>query len=81
VVIRFYNTLGAKAGPDASNLDEIQFRSGSDRMDAPPPLFTGDKLMDWPGGYDFDGYMMIKQTQPLPMTVVAIMPQVHTFDR
>lgn len=80
-VIRFYNTLGAKAGPDANNLDEIQFRSGSDRMDAPPPLFTGDKLVEWPSGYDFDGYMMVKQTQPLPMTVVAMMPQVHTFDR
>lgn len=80
-VIRFYNTLGAKAGPDANNLDEIQFRSGSDRMDAPPPLFSGDKLVEWPSGYDFDGYMMVKQTQPLPMTVVAMMPQVHTFDR
>ena len=80
-VIRFYNTLGAKAGPDANTLDEINFRTGSDRMDAPPPLFTGDKLMEWPGGYDFDGYAMVKQVQPLPMTVVAIMPQVHTFDR
>ena len=80
-VVRFYNTLGAKAGPDASTLDELQFRSASDPMDQPPPLFTGDKLMDWPGGYDFDGYVMVKQVQPLPMTVVALMPQVTTFDR
>jgi len=81
VVIRFYNTLGAKAGPDETRLDQIEFRSGSDLMDKAPPLFTGDKLMDWPGGYDFDGYVMVVQDQPLPMTVVAIMPQVHTFDR
>lgn len=81
VVIRFYNTLGAKAGPDANNLDTIEFRTGSDPMDSAPPLFTGDKLVEWPGGYDFDGYCMVKQTQPLPMTVVAIMPQVTTFDR
>jgi len=80
-VIRFYNTLGAEAGPDASTLDEIQFRSPSAPMDSPPPLFTGDKLIEWPGGYDFDGYVMVKQVQPLPMTVVAIMPQVTTFDR
>ena len=80
-VIRFVNTLGAKAGPDASTLDTIEFRSGSNPMDAPPPLFTGDKLIEWPGGYDFDGYCMVRQTQPLPMTVVAIMPQVMTFDR
>ena len=37
--------------------------------------------MEWPDGYTFDGFVMIQQTQPLPMTIVAIMPQVHTFDR
>lgn len=81
VVVRFLNTLGAKAGPDASTLDTMEFRNGSDPMDAPPPLFTGDKLIEWPGDYDFDGYCMVRQAQPLPMTVVAIMPQLHTFDR
>lgn len=81
LVLRFLNTLGCKAGPDLNTLDEIPFRTGSDPMDAPPPLFTGDKLMEWPGDYDFDGYMVVRQEQPLPMTVVAIMPQVHTFDR
>jgi len=82
VVFRFYNTLGAKVGPDETMLDTIEFRTGSDLMDQAPPLFTGDKgPVDWPGGYDFDGFIMVKQDQPLPMTVVAIMPQVHTFDR
>lgn len=81
VVVRFYNTLGGFAGPDESSLDEIQFRRGSDPMNQAPPLFTGDKLIEWPDGYTFDGFVMIQQTQPLPMTIVAIMPQVHTFDR
>lgn len=81
VVIRFYNTLGAKYGPDANTLDEINFRSGSDHMDAPPPLFTGDKLVEWPDGYNFEGYVMVRQEQPMPQTVIAIMPQVTTFDR
>lgn len=82
VTFRFYNTLGAKVGPDETMLDRIEFRTGSDLMDQAPPLFTGDKgPVDWPGGYDFDGFIMVKQDQPLPMTVVAIMPQVHTFDR
>jgi hypothetical protein len=80
-VIRFYNTLGAKAGPNETLLDTIEFRTGSNLMDQAPPLFTGDKLLDWSGGYDFDGYLTVKQDQPLPMTVIAIMPQVHTFDR
>ena len=78
---RFYNTLGAKAGPSADHLDELEFRFGSSLMDAPPPLYTGDMLLEWPSGYDFDGYIMIRQDQPLPMTLVAIMPQLETFDR
>ena len=81
MVIRFLATVGAKAGPDVDHLDEIQFRSGSALMDAPVPLFTGDKIMEWPGGYDFDGYMIVEQDQPLPMTVVALMPQLQTQDR
>lgn len=81
VVVRFFNTLGAKAGPDADHLDTIVFRTGSDPMDKAPPLFTGDKLVEWPDGYNFDGYIYIRQDQPLPMTVISIMPQVTTFDR
>ena len=81
VIIRFLATLGAKAGPDENTLDEIQFRRGSDPMDAPPPVFTGDKEVEWPNGYDTDGFVVIKQEQPLPMTVVAIMPQLHTQDK
>jgi hypothetical protein len=81
VVVRFLATLGAKAGPDTGTLDQIEFRGGSDPMNQPPPLFTGDKLVEWPGGYDFDGYVTVVQDQPLPMTVIAIMPQVNTQDR
>ena len=81
MVIRFLATVGAVAGPDENNLDRIQFRTGSDSMDQSVPLFTGDKLMEWPSGYDFDGYVVIKQNQPLPMTIVAIMAQLHTQDR
>lgn len=81
VIIRFLATIGAKAGPDENTLDEIQFRRGSDPMNAPPPVFTGDKEVEWPNGYDTDGFVVIKQEQPLPMTVVAIMPQLHTQDK
>lgn len=81
VVTRFLNTLGAWVGPTTSSMDEVQFRFGSAPMDSPPPLFSGDKLIEFRGDYDFDGYMTIQQRQPLPMTVVAIMPQLHTFDR
>lgn len=80
-VFRFLSTVGAKAGDAENNLDEIQFRRPSDPMDQAIQPFTGDKLVEWPGSYDFDGYLIVKQDQPLPMTVLAIMPQVLTQDR
>lgn len=79
-VIRFHQTLGAQFGPNAQALDRIEFRSGLDLMDTPPPLFDGDKLVDWPGDYETEGRMTIIQDEPLPMTVLAVFPQVHTQD-
>jgi len=81
VVVRFLATVGAQAGVNPADLDEIQFRSPSVPMDQAVPPFTGDKMVEWPGSYDFDGYMFISQPQPLPMTIVALMPQVITQDR
>lgn len=79
--VRFFNTLGAKAGPSLSSLDTILFRTGSDEMDSAPAIFTGDKQVPWPSGYETDAHLVIVQDQPLPMTVVGIFPQVVTQDR
>jgi hypothetical protein len=80
VTIRFLNTLNALAGPAEDKLDRVTFRRGSDLMGSAPPLFTGDKRLPWPSGYETEGRMVIKQDQPLPITVVAIMPVVNTMD-
>lgn len=80
VTFRFIDTLGAKAGPSDDRMDTIQFRRGSDPMDSAPPIFSGDKKIPWPNGYDTDGYIMLKQDQPLPITVVAIMPDMTTYN-
>lgn len=80
-IIRFLYTLGGKAGRDEATADRIEFRTGSDPMDSAPPIFSGDKEVPWPAGYETEGRIMIIQDQPLPMTVAAIMPQVSTSDR
>lgn len=80
VTFRFIDTLGAKAGPSEDKMDTIQFRRGSYPMDSAPPVFSGDKKIPWPNGYDTDGYIMLKQDQPLPITVVAIMPDMTTYN-
>lgn len=78
VNVRFFETLGAKVGPDEDTTDIIPFRSTSDPMDSSPPRFTGDKELPFPSGYNKEGEIVIRQDQPLPMTVLSIMPLVRT---
>lgn len=81
VVVRLQDTLGGEMGPGETETDEILFRSGSDPMDAAPPIFTGDKEIAWRGGYEKEAIVWYVNDDPLPATVVAIMPQVTTQDR
>jgi hypothetical protein len=50
-------------------------------MDTAVPLFTGDKDIEFDGGFDDDDRVYIKQGQPLPMTVLAFYPRMNTFDK
>jgi hypothetical protein len=78
ITYRLYNTLGLKHGPSSSRLDIIPFRSSADDMDAAPAMFTGDKEIEFPRNWDKDGYIFLVQDQPLPFTVLAIMPELNT---
>ena len=80
VTARFFQTVGAELGPDTANLDRLPFRDSSMAMDEAVPLFTGDKEISFPSGYDNDAKIVIRQTQPLPMTILAIMRRSNTFD-
>lgn len=81
VIFRFLQMLGGFIGPDTANLDEIILRAGGDPMDTPVPLFTGDHEIEWDAVYDGDSHIFYRQTQPLPVTIEAVMPQMHTQDR
>jgi hypothetical protein len=81
VTVRFYRSVGALVGSAFDNVDRIPFRSSANRMDKAVSLFTGDKDIEFRGGYDSDGYICIKQDQALPLTVLALYPRLQTFDR
>ena len=80
ITVRFHETVGAEVGTNASNADRIYFRDSSMAMDEAVPLFTGDKEIEFPGGYDDDARIFVRQTQPLPLTVLALYPRMNTFD-
>lgn len=82
--IRLHRSLGVAAGPAEGLLDPVpqtQFRLPATPMGAAPPLFSGDADLAWPGGYETAGRVRIECRDPLPATVVAVMPQVVTQDR
>lgn len=82
VTYRLDNTGGGKFGAlvDGSPMDNFQFRTASDAMDQPVPLFTGDKTVDWPKGYDTDAYFGFYIDQPVAATIVAVMPIITVQD-
>ncbi len=80
ITARFLDTVGAELGPDTNNLDRLPFRDSSMAMDTAVPLFNGDKEIFFPSGYENDAQVVIRQSQPLPMTIVAVMRRSNTFD-
>tara|TARA_B100000989_G_scaffold295841_1_gene277720 strand:- start:1139 stop:2890 length:1752 start_codon:yes stop_codon:yes gene_type:complete len=80
VTVRFFETVGAKVGPNETNLDEIPFRDSSAAMSDPVPLFTGDKETEFPSDYGTDGFVLVKQEQALPMTILAIYARLELYD-
>ena len=81
ITVRFFETVGAEVGNDSGEVDRIFFRDSSMDMDTAVPMFTGDKEIEFPGGFDDDDRIFIKQNQPLPLTVLAFYPRMNTFDK
>ncbi len=81
VVVRVNRSLGGKAGPSFDDMQALQYRTPPNPMDAPPPLYSGDKILAWTSGFETDGYICIEQDQPLPFDLVSLYPQVVTSDR
>jgi len=81
VWVRLHGTLGLKVGPDEDRLVEVLFRTSSDRMGAAVPLFSGDKRVALPGGYDAAATVLVRQDQPLPMTILGLIMELEVLER
>ena len=80
ITLRLHKTLGVEVGSDVTDVDRIPFRDSSMAMGSAVSLFTGDKEIEFRGGFEEDDQIVIQQTQPLPLTVLAIYPRMNTFD-
>jgi len=70
--VRVFKTLMFKMGaPPPGKLEIVRFKPAA-LMGQSIEIFTGDKEVFLPIGYDRDGYVYITQDQPLPFTLVSI---------
>jgi len=80
VTLRVQDTRGIFIGPrdgdrNSSHLVEYKQRS-TEAWNEAIRMFTGDILITPPWDWNTEGCMWIKQFDPLPMTILAIMPDV-----
>jgi hypothetical protein len=80
ITARLYESIGIEVGPDLNNMERIPFRSSADAMDSGITVFTGDKEIEFRGNYETDGFIFVRQTQPLPLTILSLYPKLQTND-
>lgn len=79
ITVRFQETRALWAGPDSSHLVEIPFRTNA--MDESPiPLYTGDKQVKLKAGYDTNGRLLLRNIDPVPVTILGVIPDVEISD-
>jgi hypothetical protein len=77
VVLRLLRSLGGRAGPDEATAGEIRYRLPAVPMGSAPPPFTGDVEVEWDADYDRKQSLLMIRDKPMPMTVVAVMPELN----
>lgn len=70
VTLRLQNSKGGYVGPDADHLMPIRYPSGATYP------YTGDVELVLNSSYDASGRIFIRQSEPYPITINAIIPDV-----
>ena len=80
ITLRLFRTVGLEVGSSSGDVDRVPFRDSSMAMDQAVSLFTGDKDIEFAGGFEEDDRIFVAQSQPLPLTVLALYARMNTFD-
>jgi hypothetical protein len=78
VTVRYEKSMGGKYGPaDESRLDRIITRPEGIAAGQPVPLQDGEARLPFQGGWEDGARVLIVQEDPLPLTIVALIPRVE----
>jgi hypothetical protein len=73
--LRVYQSSGIFVGPDRDRLREVKQRT-TEPYGVPPVLKTGEVEVTLPSGWGDGGQVFIRQTDPLPLTVLAMVLEI-----
>lgn len=81
VGVLLHESLGCQLGwrdtlTGTDVLETMQFRRPNDRMDQPPPLFSGGRAVPLPQRWEKECRIVVASDQPLPLTVLGLVPRV-----
>lgn len=74
VTLRVDRSLGGSAGSSSDRNDPLIFNTAAEAATTSAELYTGDKSIPMPSGWDASASVYISHAVPLPFTVIAIMP-------
>lgn len=85
VGLMLFRTVGGLVGwrdarSGATAFEALETRTGTDPMDTAVPLATGTFRLQLPPRWDRDASLVVRQDQPLPLTVLGIVPRMSTND-
>jgi hypothetical protein len=75
VLVKVERSRGLWAGPDVDHMTEVKQRDFEPYGD-PIALFTGDFKLSIPPSWGRSGSIVLQQRDPLPLTVLAVIPEV-----
>lgn len=75
ITLRLLDSIDFQHGPDLDNLTSESFRESTNPVDEVPPMFSGDKTVDFADGYDTRGAYYITQDKAYPLTILSLMPE------
>jgi len=75
LTLRFERSLGGWYGPDLDHMREIKYGLPA-QYGQNPSWITGDKDLTMSPSWNKDGQIVIQQRDPLPMTLLAVIPDI-----
>lgn len=82
VALSLYNSMGGEIGQDANTTERIFYKEETEGAGEQLDLFTGIKDdFNFSGDWQLDARVYIKHDDPLPFTVLSILPRFRTEDR